>query len=262
MTNKLTTQDQDFSKALSNTNAYNQAMVVAKNLAKSNFIPQTFKGNEADCLIALIMSEQLKTNPVTLMQEMYIVHGKPAFSAKFITSLANKLGPFTAPIAYEVKGKGDDLEVTAYAPMKDGPRAEATVSMKMAKAEGWASKNKKYQTMPEHMLKFRAATFLARTYCPDVLMGFTSKEEVKDVYVAPIEEKKALLVESLEAEPIVKAPADRVHKMFQKFNDLGISETEILDELNLGVKEELTLDNLDELTRVYNKMLEDQAKEK
>lgn len=46
---------------------------------------------------------------------------------------------------------------------------------------GWYSKNgSKWQTMPELMLRYRAATFFGRLYAPDILMGMKAEEELKD----------------------------------------------------------------------------------
>ena len=50
----------------------------------------------------------------------------------------------------------------------------------MAKAEGWTS-NKKWRTMPEHMLRFRAATFFGRQHVADLLLGVQTEEEVVDI---------------------------------------------------------------------------------
>jgi hypothetical protein len=54
--------------------------------------------------------------------------------------------------------------------------------MKMAKAEGWVSKNgSKWQTMPELMIRYRAAAFFGRLYAPEIMMGMQTMEEVIDV---------------------------------------------------------------------------------
>ena len=52
--------------------------------------------------------------------------------------------------------------------------------MKMARQEGW-TKNSKYQSMPELMLRNRAATFFGRQYIPDLLLGVQTSEEVVDI---------------------------------------------------------------------------------
>jgi len=50
----------------------------------------------------------------------------------------------------------------------------------MAKAEGWTS-NKKWRTMPDHMLRFRSATFFGRQHVADLLLGVQTEEEVVDI---------------------------------------------------------------------------------
>jgi hypothetical protein len=60
-----------------------------------------------------------------------------------------------------------------------GERLEsAEISMEMAVKEGWYQKNgSKWQTMPEQMLRYRAASFFGRIYAPEVLMGIRTQEE-------------------------------------------------------------------------------------
>src|SRR5690606_17371813 len=59
----------------------------------------------------------------------------------------------------------------------DGP----TISIQMAIDESWLTQNgSKWLTMPEIMLRFRAASMLGRLYAPELLMGLHSREEVED----------------------------------------------------------------------------------
>jgi hypothetical protein len=61
--------------------------------------------------------------------------------------------------------------VTAYAPLNDGDTAEVTLSWRIAAAEGW-TRNKKYSTIPEQMLRWRSAKWLIDLHCPEILLGF------------------------------------------------------------------------------------------
>ena len=64
--------------------------------------------------------------------------------------------------------------------LSDGERViGSTITIAMAKAEGWMS-NSKWRTMPQQMLGYRAASFFARMYCPDALLGLQTYEEVID----------------------------------------------------------------------------------
>ena len=54
--------------------------------------------------------------------------------------------------------------------------------MAMAKAEGWFGKaGSKWQTMPDLMIRYRAAAFWGRLYIPELLVGIQTQEEVVDI---------------------------------------------------------------------------------
>jgi hypothetical protein len=54
--------------------------------------------------------------------------------------------------------------------------------MQTAQDEGWLSKpGSKWKTMPEQMLKYRAASFFAKVHCSDYLLGIPTIEEVHDI---------------------------------------------------------------------------------
>jgi len=56
------------------------------------------------------------------------------------------------------------------------------VSLEMAKAEGWATKTgSKWKTMPELMLRYRAAAFLIRTTAPEIGLGLYTTDELRDI---------------------------------------------------------------------------------
>ncbi len=151
-------------------------------LANSQLVPQQFRQKPEDCFIATQMALSLHCQPLQVLQNLYIVHGSPGFSAKFAIALANSRGPFEDVIHFKTIGeKGKpSFGVTASAVIKKTGRVvERTVTMDMAEKEGWTS-NKKYQSIPEQMLSYRAATFLIRLYCPEVLLGMATSEELED----------------------------------------------------------------------------------
>ena len=56
-----------------------------------------------------------------------------------------------------------------------------TVDMDIAKEEGWLSKNgSKWKTMPQLMLRYRAASFFSSLNCPELTMGLYTREEMQD----------------------------------------------------------------------------------
>lgn len=156
---------------------------VAKCFSMSGLVPGHFQGKPEACMIALMYAEQLGEHPMLLFQELSVINGRPNTSARFAISRANKSGLLQGPITWASKGQGDALEVTASATLREtGEVISTTVSMKEAAADGW-TRNPKYRSIPEQMLRWRAATRLINLYMPEVLFGLGVKEEAE---VAPV----------------------------------------------------------------------------
>lgn len=156
----------------------------ANALAAAEIIPAQFKNKISDCMIALNMAARLQTDPLQIMQNIYIVHGRPAFSAAYLIALVNRSGILKGRLRFHYEGEGETRSCYAYG--TDAETGEklvgTTITMAMAKAEGWSTKSgSKWKTMPEQMLAYRAASFWSRQYAPDATMGMHTKEEADDM---------------------------------------------------------------------------------
>lgn len=160
----------------------------------STIVPDTYRGNLGNCVIAIDMAQRMKANPLMVMQNLYVVHGNPAWSAKFLISCINTSGRF-APLRYEWKGeKGKkDYGCRAYTFERTDrdhkePLYGAWITMEMAEKEGWTKKSgSKWLTMPDQMLIYRAAAFWSRAYAPEISMGFLTKEEAEEAAYEMVE---------------------------------------------------------------------------
>jgi len=155
-------------------------------LANNDIVPKAFQGQVANCLIALNLARRIGADPLMVMQNLHVIHGRPSFSATFLVACINMSGDFSR-LQYRIEGEGMERTCVAYATEKatgevvEGP----PVSIQMAKDEGWSTKNgSKWKTMPDLMLRYRAAAFFARTIAPEVAMGLYTAEEMEDVRAA------------------------------------------------------------------------------
>ncbi len=160
------------------------AQRAAKLLAQSSLVPKEYQGNIPNCVIALNMSARMNADPLMVMQNLYIVHGRPGWSSQFLISTFNTSGRFSA-LRYEWVGKQgtDDYGCRAWAIEKEtGERLEgSTITIDLAKQEGWYGKNgSKWQTMPQQMLMYRAAAWFIRAYAPELAMGMHTADEIID----------------------------------------------------------------------------------
>jgi hypothetical protein len=176
---------QQSNTAFANASSFELAQRMARALTSSNLVPTTFQGdaNIGSAMIALEISQRLQASPLMVMQNLNVIHGRPAWSSQFIIAALNSCGRFS-PLRFDVTGEGDDKTCLAWAYDKSsGDRLDGPpVTIAMAKAEGWHGKSgSKWKTMPDLMLRYRAAAFFGRLYAPDILMGMQSVEEVVDV---------------------------------------------------------------------------------
>ena len=159
------------------------AMQMAKALAESTIVPAIYQKNPSNCLIAIEMAQRMGASAMMVMQNLYPIQGRPSWSSQFLIARINNSHKFDMELQYEeTKDKdGKPFSCTAWT-TKDGRRVDGmTVDMQMAKDEGWIAKNgSKWKTMPQLMLRYRAASFFSRLNCPEVAMGLYTKEEAED----------------------------------------------------------------------------------
>jgi hypothetical protein len=206
------------SMGFANAQSFELMQRAAKLLSNSTLVPTAYrawdekKGENpsamSNCVVALNMSSRMGADPLMVMQNLYIVEGRPSWSSQWIIAAINGCGRFS-PLRFDLKELGQqeveytvvewvdrqrvnkkmkatiqNLECTAWAIEREtGARIDSPkVSVEMAVKEGWYGKNgSKWQTMPEVMLRYRTASFFGKLYAPELLMGLQTTEEMHDI---------------------------------------------------------------------------------
>lgn len=171
--------------SLFTVDAFDHSMRLAEIYASSNMVPQRYQKNLGNVLVAMEIANKFKITPIMAMQHIQVFEdGNLGISSPLIISLINSCGRFEL-LKFTVTGEGDAMSCVAWtrhtgvADIIEGP----IVSIKMAKEEGWyAAEGSKWPTMPELMLRYRAAAFFSRVHCPDITLGMHSREEVIDIH--------------------------------------------------------------------------------
>lgn len=180
---------------------FNQMARVSSVLAKSSIVPQNYQNKPEDCLIAFDMASRMGTNPLMVMQNLYVVKGKPSWSGQACAVLIANSRKFTDIEHIRTGEVGSDSRGCYYTAV-DKHTGETLkgveVTVAMAKAEGWYSQNPKWRNLTELMLMYRAASFFAKEFCPDVLMGVQTDGDIEDSSSRPI--RKPVLANDLAEE--------------------------------------------------------------
>ena len=155
----------------------------AQMLSKTDLVPENYRNKPENCLIALDLANRQNISPMLVMQQLYVVKGKPAWSGSFCAAAINGCGKFS-PLEYVFVDQGGGGCFARATRLANGTVCQSdTITMQMAKDEGWLEKSgSKWKTMPHQMMMYRAASFFARAHCPEVLLGIQTAEEVQDVH--------------------------------------------------------------------------------
>lgn len=188
----------------SDVNLYNNALKMAEGLAKSDLVPDNYKGKPESCLIAIDVARQIGArSPLFVMQNLFVVKGKPSWSGQYCDAIVRAN---FKKVKAELSGEGDDrgCQVTAY-DQNDNFCEGTKVTIRMAKQEGWFSKTgSKWQTIPDLMLQYRAFAFFARVHCPDKLLGI--HDEFENVDISKIEQRAENPFEEVVEAEVVREP--------------------------------------------------------
>lgn len=149
--------------------------------SKSDLVPKAFVNRVDNCMIAINMAERMNADVLMVMQNLYVVHGNPSFSAKFYIACFNSCRDYSA-----IKYKLNESRTECYAyctDLRTGERIEGPlVTLAMAEKEGWSTKKgSKWVNMSELMLRYRAAAHMIRTTAPELAMGLNTKDEHDEI---------------------------------------------------------------------------------
>lgn len=192
----------------SGAESFDLAQRMAKALASSSLVPTAYQGNDSNTLIALEVAQRIGSSPLMVMQNLHIIEGKPAWSSQFVIAALNACGLFT-PLRFTLEDRGEKTVQYDYWTGPKGERQKVTSSIKvqdracfasavdkatgetiqgpevsiaLAVAEGWYTKpGSKWVTMPELMLRYRAAKWFGNLYAPQILMGLQTSDEARDI---------------------------------------------------------------------------------
>jgi len=192
------------------------------------------------------MAQRLGADPMMIMQNLYLVDGRPSWSSQFIIAAINSSGRYS-PLRFDITGGEEEVEIpyavtewvynqatkkkepvesNQTARVKNykcvawvvekatGERLESTpITMEMAVKEGWYQKNgSKWQSMPEQMLRYRAASFFGRIYAPDLLMGLRTQEEemesIIDITPEPAPQEAPQTLDSIKQNVVKEVATD------------------------------------------------------
>lgn len=176
--------------AFSSASNFETAQRMAKALANSSLVPEAYRGNIPNVLIAMEQASRIGASVFAVMQNLDIINGKPSFRSTFLIATVNACGRFS-PLRFRFQGEEGTEAWGCRAVAKDLASGEecvgSLITIGLAAAEGWLDrKGSKWKTMSEQMLVYRAAAFWTRMYAPELSLGMRTSDEVEDLAALPV----------------------------------------------------------------------------
>lgn len=185
-----------------------EQMQYADVICKGSLVPQAYRGNPANVLIAMDFGRSMGLSPAESLYRITVINGKPTASAELIAANVRRAG-HRLRVKKDEQAKAATVEIIR----ADDPDYTFSATWDMGKAQqaGLSGKDnwKKY---PLAMLTARAITECARDACPEALYGvaYTGEEMGGDLpQQAPQQPQEAYSVEVVDGDPQQPAEAEQ-----------------------------------------------------
>lgn len=156
-----------------------QAMELAKLIADSDLAPKDYRGKPGNVLIAVQLGAEIGLSPMTAIQNVAVINGKPSIYGDAGKALLLRCGLVI---------EEDDVEVIKKTGVarcritrKGFPPCERTFSKEAAKTASLLGKQGPWTNYPERQMAWRAFWFAARDIASDILKGLGGAEEIRDI---------------------------------------------------------------------------------
>ncbi len=136
------------------------------------------RNNPGACLAITIQAIEWKMSPVAVANKSYEVNDQIAYEAQLIAALIHTRAPLQRRPRYVFNGEGDQMSCTVSGLMKGEIDPLEYSSPPIGKI---VTKNSPlWRSDPQQQLGFYSIRAWARRYCPEVVLGIYSEDELRD----------------------------------------------------------------------------------
>lgn len=182
-----------------NDEAMNRVMNLAKVMASSKIsIPQHLRGSEGDCFAVVMQAAAWGMNPFAVAQKTHVINGALGYEAQLVNAVIITRAPVKDRLNFEWFGdfskingkesKSAEHGVKVWATMQgeDEPRL---LELTMAQV-GPVRNSPLWVADPRQQLAYLAIKRWSRLYCPDVILGVNSVDDLEEPPVVDVTPEK------------------------------------------------------------------------
>lgn len=236
---------QELQNLLFNADAMNQLHQLASVMASSKItVPSHLQGNTGDCMAICMQAAQWRMNPFAVAQKTHTTQGgQLGYEAQLVNAVVSSIAPIESRLEFEFIGEWDrilgkvaeregknggkyyvpnwnradeqGLGIKVWATLK-GERQPRTAIVMLTQC--WPRFSTQWATDPQQQITYVAVKKWARRYCPDVILGVYTPDEL-EAFASP-GERNITPPPAPEPEPY---PEDRFNENLPRWRDLVAS---------------------------------------
>lgn len=149
---------------------------LAQYVADTEFVPKSLRGNPAAVTAAVMYGREVGLPPMTSLTQTHVIEGRPSISAAAQRALVLAAGHDVETL----ESTGAICRMRARRRGAERWTSEVVWTLDMARAAGLLSKSN-WKNYPRAMLLARCSAELCAREFPDVVLGFSSIEEIEDM---------------------------------------------------------------------------------
>ncbi|EPQ8348486.1 RecT family recombinase [Escherichia coli] len=181
-------------------------------------VPEHLRGNPSDCMAITMQAMQWQMNPYAVAQKTFVVNGVLGYEAQLVNAVISTRGPLTGRIEYDWFGpwekiigkfeirksdKGKEYRVPGWKLTDEngiGVRVQATLRgeskprvLELLLAQARTRNSTLWADDPRQQLAYLALKRWARLYCPEVILGVYTRDELdepQEKIINPVQEHK------------------------------------------------------------------------
>jgi hypothetical protein len=141
-------------------------------------IPQHLRNNPGMCLAVTFQAVEWRMSPFAVANKSYVVNDRIAYESQLVHAVIEARAPLRERLDCRYEGEGPEQKCTVIGKFRDGTEREYTSPM----FKDIKTKNSPlWQSDVQQQLFYFSSRSWARKWCPDVLLGIYTREEMAEL---------------------------------------------------------------------------------
>lgn len=164
--------------------SFPEVVQFAEMMAKCTFVPKHLRGQPANCMAVTLQALRWSMDPFSVAQKTYFVQegSAPGYEAQLINAVILSRAPLEGRPRIEWSGDNGALTCTVTGKFRGDPDPKT----KTCRLANITTKNSPlWKADPEQQLAYYTTRAWARLYCPDIILGVYTPDEMAESAIGP-----------------------------------------------------------------------------